>query len=76
MPEIDGYGLIRQIRASLATRVSSVPAVAVTAYANPEDRIRALVAGFQAHVPKPVDAPTLARTIRALVLKRRAAVRE
>jgi PAS domain S-box-containing protein len=76
MPEIDGYGLIRQIRASLAPRVSQVPAIAVTAYANPEDRIRALVAGFQAHVPKPVDAPTLAQTIRSLATKRRTAVRK
>jgi signal transduction histidine kinase/CheY-like chemotaxis protein len=76
MPEIDGYGLIRQIRASLAPRVSQIPAIAVTAYANPEDRIRALVAGFQAHVPKPVDAPTLAQTIRSLASKRRTAVRK
>jgi PAS domain S-box-containing protein len=76
MPEIDGYGLIRQIRASLEPRVSQVPAIAVTAYANPEDRIRALVAGFQAHVPKPVDAPTLAQTIRSLASRRRMAVRK
>jgi signal transduction histidine kinase/CheY-like chemotaxis protein len=71
MPEIDGYGLIRQIRASLVPRVSQVPAIAVTAYANPEDRIRALVAGFQAHVAKPVDAPLLAASIRTLASRRR-----
>jgi len=71
MPEIDGYGLIRQIRASLVPRVSQVPAIAVTAYANPEDRIRALVAGFQAHVSKPVDAPLLAASIRTLASRRR-----
>jgi signal transduction histidine kinase/ActR/RegA family two-component response regulator len=71
MPEIDGYGLIRQIRESLTPRVSQVPAIAVTAYANPEDRIRALVAGFQAHVAKPVDAPLLAASIRTLASRRR-----
>src|SRR5262245_8698288 len=73
MPEIDGYGLIREIRSSSVPRVSRVPAVAVTAYANPEDRIRALVAGFQAHVSKPVDAPLLAASIRTLASRRRAA---
>jgi len=73
MPEIDGYGLIRQIRASLAPRVSQIPAIAVTAYANPEDRIRALVAGFQVHVAKPIDAPLLAASIRTLASRRRAA---
>jgi CheY-like chemotaxis protein len=71
MPEIDGYGLIRQIRGSPVPRVSQVPAIAVTAYANPEDRIRALVAGFQAHVAKPVDAPLLAASIRTLASRRR-----
>jgi len=76
MPEIDGYGLIRQIRASLVPRVCHLPAIAVTAYANPEDRIRALVAGFQAHVPKPVDAPLLAAAIRTLASRRRATVRK
>ena len=75
MPEIDGYGLIRQIRGSLVPRVSQVPAIAVTAHANPEDRIRALVAGFQAHVAKPVDAPLLAASIRQLASRRRSAVR-
>jgi len=66
LPEVDGYGLIREIRASRDPRVSQVPAIAVTAYANPEDRIRALVAGFQAHVAKPVDASMLAAAIRTL----------
>ena len=45
----------------------ALPAIAVTAYANPEDRVRALVAGYQNHVPKPVDANVLAASIAKLV---------
>jgi CheY-like chemotaxis protein len=39
----------------------------VTAYANPEDRVRALVAGYQNHIPKPVDSTVLAAAIAELV---------
>ena len=46
-----------------------LPAIAVTAYANPEDRVRALVAGYQNHVPKPVDANVLAASIAKLVAR-------
>jgi signal transduction histidine kinase/CheY-like chemotaxis protein len=66
MPGSDGYDLIRQVRA-LPPPLSALPAIAVTAYANPDDRIRALVAGFQHHVPKPVDAAVLAATVAGLV---------
>lgn len=55
MPGEDGYTLIRKVRALKADRGGKVPAVALTAYADSEDRIRALEAGFQTHVPKPVD---------------------
>ena len=48
-------------------RSRKLPAIAVTAYANPEDRVRALVAGYQNHVPKPVDANLLAAAIAKLV---------
>jgi signal transduction histidine kinase/ActR/RegA family two-component response regulator len=51
----DGYGLIRQIRDHEAAHGGFLPAVALTGYARPEDRDRALAAGFQAHVPKPVE---------------------
>jgi PAS domain S-box-containing protein len=55
MPSEDGYALIASVRARPAERGGGVPAVALTAYARTEDRIRALSAGFQMHVPKPVD---------------------
>jgi CheY-like chemotaxis protein len=48
-------------------KARSLPAIAVTAYANPEDRVRALVAGYQNHIPKPVDANALAAAIVQLV---------
>jgi signal transduction histidine kinase/DNA-binding response OmpR family regulator len=55
MPEQDGYMLIRQIRQSPEPEMRNLPAVALTAYAREEDRLRALSAGFQAHLVKPVD---------------------
>jgi PAS domain S-box-containing protein len=66
MPGSDGYDLIRKVRA-LPRAIHNVPAIAVTAYANPDDRIRALVAGFQRHLPKPVDPAVLAATVASLV---------
>ena len=65
MPGVDGYELIRRVRES-ATRGRDLPAIAVTAYANPEDRIRALTAGFQLHVSKPVDTAAVAAAIVSL----------
>ena len=65
MPETDGYELIRRIRKNPATR--SVPAIAVTAYANAEDRIRAVVAGYQVHMAKPVDPGLVAASIANLL---------
>jgi PAS domain S-box-containing protein len=59
MPVEDGYSLIGRVREHEAPRGVSTPAVALTAYAREEDRIRSLVAGFQAHVPKPVEASEL-----------------
>ncbi|MEX2112231.1 MAG: ATP-binding protein [Pirellulales bacterium] len=58
MPDKDGYDLMRSIRA-LAPPQGSVPAVALTALARPDDRKRAMLAGFQAHISKPVDAGEL-----------------
>jgi signal transduction histidine kinase/CheY-like chemotaxis protein len=59
MPGEDGYSLIRKVRALNAPRVASIPAVALTAFARNEDRQRALQAGFQLHLPKPVDTQAL-----------------
>jgi signal transduction histidine kinase/AmiR/NasT family two-component response regulator len=55
MPGEDGYSLIRRIRAIEERRGRRTPAVALTAFARSEDRSRALLAGFQLHVPKPVE---------------------
>ncbi|MBI1759853.1 MAG: response regulator [Acidobacteria bacterium] len=63
MPGEDGYALIRQVRALPATHGGSIPAVALTAFGRSGDRVRALTAGFQMHVPKPVEAAELALVI-------------
>lgn len=60
MPGEDGYTLIRKLRALEAEQGGQIPAVALTAYARAEDRTQALLAGFQLHVPKPVDPAELA----------------
>ncbi|MCU1281154.1 MAG: Sensor protein, partial [bacterium] len=64
MPGEDGYAFIRKIRARGPTRGGDVPALALTALAGEEDRLRALSAGFQMHVAKPVD---IARLMQAVV---------
>lgn len=55
LPDEDGYALIQRIRALPAEEGGAIPALALTAYARTEDRIRALVAGYHMHVPKPVN---------------------
>ncbi|MEH1867574.1 MAG: PAS domain S-box protein [Nostoc sp.] len=60
MPQQDGYALIRQVRALPTNQGGRIPAVALTAYARAEDRTQALLAGFQLHVPKPVNPSELA----------------
>jgi signal transduction histidine kinase/CheY-like chemotaxis protein len=70
MPGHDGYDLIRAIRDS-GSAAAGVPAIAVTAYARPEDRARALAGGFQGHVPKPIVAGDLITTIELLATGRR-----
>ncbi len=63
MPEMDGYALIEQVRALDPNLGGRVPAVAVTAYASAQDRLRALHAGFQNHIAKPVEPEELAAVI-------------
>ena len=70
MPHQNGYDLIRAIRLR-GTPVSEVPALAVTAYARTEDRERALAAGFQGHVAKPIAAHNLVRSIKRLAPDRK-----
>ncbi len=66
MPDEDGYDLIRRVRAA-GHSVRDLPAVALTAFAHKEDRRRALLAGFQVHVAKPVDPQDLTAIIGSLV---------
>jgi PAS domain S-box-containing protein len=66
MPDEDGYALIGKLRALGAKRGGDVPAVALTAYARSEDRMRALASGFQMHVPKPIEAGELIVVIASL----------
>src|SRR5262245_33983316 len=65
MPEENGYTLIRRIR-RLPEPVGKIPAIALTAYGRSEDRIRALEAGFQMHVAKPVEPMELMMVIASL----------
>ncbi|MCP9495855.1 MAG: PAS domain-containing protein [Pyrinomonadaceae bacterium MAG19_C2-C3] len=67
MPEEDGYDLIRKVRALEAEQGGSrVLAVALTAYARVEDRVRALNAGFQVHIPKPIEPVELVAIVASL----------
>ena len=66
MPGEDGYSLIRRVRALPPERGGRIPAAALTAFARGEDRRRALLAGFQMHVAKPVDIHDLAAVVAAL----------
>jgi signal transduction histidine kinase/ActR/RegA family two-component response regulator len=63
LPDEDGYALIRQVRQREREHGGFLPAVALTGYARSEDRVRVLAAGFQAHVPKPVEPVELASVI-------------
>jgi len=66
MPGQDGYTLIRKVRALDPERGGKTPAVALTAFGRPEDRVRSLRAGFNIHVTKPVDRGELIAVIASL----------
>jgi CheY-like chemotaxis protein len=63
MPDVDGYELIRRVR----QRNSHLPAVAVSAYARPQDRKRALAAGFNEYCAKPIEARQFLQTAREMI---------
>lgn len=63
LPDKDGYSLIRQIRNSEAEHGGFLPAITLTGYARADDRARAFEAGFQAHLPKPVEPAELISVI-------------
>lgn len=67
MPRMDGYQLIAQVRAQDGQRSAPLPAIAVTAYARPEDRQRSLLAGYQSHISKPLEARELIAAIASLL---------
>ena len=66
MPTQDGFQLIREVRAR-GYSFQKLPAIALTAFARTEDRQKALMAGFQLHLVKPVDPAELSAAIAALV---------
>ncbi|MEH2236739.1 PAS domain-containing protein [Nostoc sp.] len=70
MPEMDGYSLIRLLRAMPKEEGGEIPAIALTAYAGESDRDRVLVAGFQKHVAKPVQPTELLISIADLLGQR------
>jgi PAS domain S-box-containing protein len=66
LPNVDGYDLMKRIRATEHADNDRLPAIALTAYARAEDRTRALMAGYQAHVAKPVEPLELVATLARL----------
>jgi CheY-like chemotaxis protein len=66
MPDLDGYGLIREVRKLEAGKERRIPAVALTAYASVQDRMRAILAGFNTHVAKPVETKELVTVVAGL----------
>jgi len=66
MPVEDGYGLIKKVRALPKEHGGQIPALALTAYARTEDRVRALAEGYQVHLAKPVDRFELAAVVAGL----------
>ncbi len=70
MPAIDGYGLIRRVRKMDPDHGGNIPAIALTAYTRVEDRIRAMVAGFQIHIAKPFEPVELLTVVESIVNRR------
>jgi CheY-like chemotaxis protein/anti-sigma regulatory factor (Ser/Thr protein kinase) len=66
MPEVDGYGLLDRIRALGPAHGGNLPAIALTAFARSEDRMRALSSGFLAHISKPVEPSELISKVAAM----------
>jgi len=66
MPQMDGYALMRQIREQEGVTQKPLPAVALTAYARVQDRMRAILSGYSTHVAKPVEANELVTVVASL----------
>lgn len=67
MPERDGYELIREIRSLSAANGGQTPAIALSAFAHEDDRMRAMTAGYQVHLAKPVESHQLIAAIGDLI---------
>jgi CheY-like chemotaxis protein/two-component sensor histidine kinase len=67
MPEVDGFELLDWVRHLPKDQGGQVPAIALTAFARSEDRLRALEAGFSAHISKPVEPSELIATVASVV---------
>lgn len=67
MPDVDGYMLMRQVRALPSEQGGEIPAIALTAYASEIDHRQSAAAGFQQHIAKPIEAEELIRAIARLV---------
>jgi CheY-like chemotaxis protein len=66
MADTDGYNLIKQVRHQESDKPDHIPAIALTAYARAQDRIRAITAGYNTHVPKPVEIRELVTVVKCL----------
>jgi PAS domain S-box-containing protein len=66
MPEVDGYQFIREIRRLPADEGGRTPAIALTAFARSEDRTRAIIAGYQSHIAKPLEPQELIANLAGL----------
>jgi CheY-like chemotaxis protein len=66
MPGLDGYAVMERLRRRTAQDGGRTPAVSLTAFARPDDRRRAMLAGFDIHVSKPVEPEELVALIRKL----------
>jgi CheY-like chemotaxis protein len=66
MADTDGYKLIKQVREREGEKGEHIPAIALTAYARTQDRVRAIAAGYNTHVAKPVEIKELVTVVRCL----------
>ena len=69
MADTDGYGLIKQVREREGDNENHIPAIALTAYARAQDRLRAIAAGYNTHVAKPVEIRELVSVVKCLTGK-------
>jgi len=72
MPGMDGHSLIRKVRSSPPALGAMVPAISLSAFGGPDDRVSAMVAGFDEHLVKPVEFSAMISTITRVVNDRRA----